>query len=58
MALGADGNITPIVFMEFSVAGLSIDIIQELSAVLTPEQVAIDGGDQSSKSRQTLSCYR
>ena len=42
MARGADGNITPIVFMEFSVAGLSIDIIQELSAVLTPEQVAID----------------
>ena len=38
----ADGNITPIVFMEFSVAGSSIDIIQELSAVLTPEQVAID----------------
>ena len=28
--------------MEFSVAGSSIDIIQELSAVLTPEQVAID----------------
>ncbi|HCG95782.1 MAG TPA: FAD-binding oxidoreductase [Halieaceae bacterium] len=28
--------------MEFSVAGLSIDIIQKLSAVLTPEQVAVD----------------
>ena len=42
MARGADGNITPVVFMEFSVTGLSIDIIQELSAVLTPEQVAID----------------
>ena len=42
MARGADGNITPVVFMEFSVAGSSIDIIQELSAVLTPEQVAID----------------
>jgi FAD/FMN-containing dehydrogenase len=28
--------------MEFSVAGSSIDIIQELSAVLTPEQVAVD----------------
>ena len=42
MARGADGSITPIVFMEFSVAGSSIDIIQELSAVLTPEQVAID----------------
>jgi len=28
--------------MEFSVTGLSIDIIQELSAVLTPEQVAMD----------------
>ena len=42
MARRADGNITPIVFMEFSVAGSSIDIIQELSAVLTPEQVAID----------------
>ncbi|MEC8007858.1 MAG: FAD-binding oxidoreductase [Pseudomonadota bacterium] len=33
---------TPIVFMEFSVTGSSIDIIQELSAVLTPEQVAVD----------------
>ena len=42
MARGADGNITPIVFVEFSVAGSSIDIIQELSAVLTPEQVAVD----------------
>lgn len=42
MARGADGNITPVVFMEFSVTGLSIDIIQELSAVLTPEQVAMD----------------
>jgi FAD/FMN-containing dehydrogenase len=42
MARRAGGNITPIVFMEFSVAGSSIDIIQELSAVLTPEQVAID----------------
>ena len=42
MARGAVGNITPVVFMEFSVAGSSIDIIQELSAVLTPEQVAID----------------
>jgi FAD/FMN-containing dehydrogenase len=42
MARGADGNITPVVFMEFSVAGSSIDIIQELSAVLTPDQVAID----------------
>jgi len=42
MARGADGNITPVVFMEFNVAGSSIDIIQELSAVLTPEQVAID----------------
>ena len=42
MARGADGNIMLIVFMEFSVAGLSIDIIQELSTVLTPEQVAID----------------
>ena len=42
MARGADGSITPIVFMEFSVAGSSIDIIRELSAVLTPEQVAID----------------
>jgi FAD/FMN-containing dehydrogenase len=28
--------------MEFSVTGSSIDIIQELSAVLTPEQVAVD----------------
>ena len=42
MARGADGSITAIVFMEFSVAGSSIDIIQELSAVLTPEQVAVD----------------
>ena len=42
MARGADGNITPVVFMEFSVAGSSIDIIQELSAVLAPEQVAVD----------------
>ena len=42
MARGADGNITAVVFMEFSVAGSSIDIIQELSAVLTPEQVAVD----------------
>ena len=42
MARGADGNITPIVFVEFSVAGSSIDIIRELSAVLTPEQVAVD----------------
>jgi len=42
MARGADGSITAIVFMEFSVAGSSIDIIQELSAVLTPEQVALD----------------
>ena len=42
MARGADGNITAGVFMEFSVAGSSIDIIQELSAVLAPEQVAVD----------------
>jgi len=42
MARGADGSITAIVVMEFSVAGSSIDIIQELSAVLTPEQVAVD----------------
>ena len=42
MARGADGNITTVVFMEFSVAGSSIDIIQELSAVLAPEQVAVD----------------
>ena len=42
MAPGADGNITAVVFMEFSVAGSSIDIIQELSAVLAPEQVAVD----------------
>ena len=42
MAWGADGNITSIIFVEFSVAGSSIDIIQELSAVLTPEQVAVD----------------
>ena len=42
MARGADGNITAAVFMEFSVAGSSIDIIQELSAVLAPEQVAVD----------------
>ena len=42
MARGADGNITSIIFVEFSVAGSSIDIIQELSAVLTPEQVAVD----------------
>ena len=42
MARGADGNITAVVFMEFSVAGSSIDIIQELSAVLAPEQVAVD----------------
>ena len=42
MARGADGNITAVVFMEFNVAGSSIDIIQELSAVLAPEQVAVD----------------
>ena len=42
MARGADGNITAVVFMEFSVAGSSTDIIQELSAVLAPEQVAVD----------------
>ena len=42
MARGADGNITTVVFMEFSVAGSSIDIIKELSAVLAPEQVAVD----------------
>ena len=42
MARGADGNITAVVFMEFSVAGSSIDIIQELRAVLAPEQVAVD----------------
>ncbi|MGB2377352.1 MAG: FAD-binding oxidoreductase [Luminiphilus sp.] len=42
MAWGADGNITPIVFMEFSVTGSSINIIQELNKVLTPEQVAVD----------------
>ena len=42
MARGADGNITTTVFMEFSVAGSSMNIFQELSAVLTPEQVAID----------------
>ena len=42
MAWGADGNITAIVFMEFSVTGSSINIIQELNKVLTPEQVAID----------------
>ena len=42
MATGADGIIATIVFMEFSVAGSSIDIVQELSAVLTPQQVAID----------------
>ena len=42
MAWGADGNITAIVFMEFSVAGSSINIIQELNKVLTPEQVAVD----------------
>ena len=42
MTRGADGNITAVVFMEFSVAGSSIDIIQELSAVLAPEQVAVD----------------
>ena len=42
MARGADGNIMAVVFMEFSVAGSSIDIIQELSAVLAPEQVAVD----------------
>ena len=42
MARGADGNITAVVFMEFSVAGSSIEIIQELSAVLAREQVAVD----------------
>jgi FAD/FMN-containing dehydrogenase len=42
MAWGADGNITAIVFMEFSVTGSSINIIQELNKVLTPEQVAVD----------------
>ena len=42
MTRGADGTITDVVFMEFSVAGASIDIIQELSAVLAPEQVAVD----------------
>ena len=42
MARGADGNIMAVVFMEFSVAGSSIDIIQELSAVLALEQVAVD----------------
>ena len=42
MARDADGNIMAVVFLEFSVAGSSIDIIQELSAVLTPEQVAVD----------------
>ena len=42
MVRGADGNITSTVFMEFSVDGSSIDIIQELSAVVTPEQVAVD----------------
>ena len=42
MARGADGNITAVVFMEFSVAGSSIDIIKELSAVLAPEQMAVD----------------
>ena len=42
MARGADGNITAIVFMEFSVTGSSIDIFQELSTVLTPEQVTVD----------------
>ena len=42
MARGADDNIMAVVFMEFSVAGSSIDIIQELSAVLAPEQVAVD----------------
>ena len=42
MARGADGNITAVVFLEFSVAGSSIDIIQELSAVLAREQVAVD----------------
>ena len=42
MACGADGNITPNVFMEFSVTGSSINIIQELNKVLTPEQVAVD----------------
>ena len=42
MARGADGNITAVVFMEFSVAGSSIEIIEELSAVLAPEQVAVD----------------
>lgn len=42
MAWGADGNITVIVFMEFSVSGSSINIIQELNKVLTPEQVAVD----------------
>ena len=42
MAWGADGNITAIVFLEFSVTGSSINIIQELNKVLTPEQVAVD----------------
>ena len=42
MAWGADGNITAIVLMEFSVTGSSINIIQELNKVLTPEQVAVD----------------
>ena len=42
MARGANGNITPIVFTEFSVIGSSIQIIQELNKVLTPEQLAID----------------
>ena len=42
MARGADDNITTIAFTEFSVAASSIDIIQELTQVLTPEQVMLD----------------
>ena len=42
MVRGADDNITTIAFTEFSVAASSIDIIQELTQVLTPEQVMLD----------------
>ena len=42
MVRGADDNITTIAFTEFSVAASSIDIIQDLTEVLTPEQVMLD----------------
>jgi FAD/FMN-containing dehydrogenase len=42
MARGADDNITTLSALEFSVTESSIDIIQELSKALSPEQVAID----------------